>query len=149
MIPLPICLDTSTWFEYFNGGVHGPEVKRLLDSEQEIITPAIVAAQVIEASRLRRDNSRTFLRFLQSHSDVVPVTAEIARLAGKINALRAHPPNNWTLLESLVLATARHHRARLMTRDPLFEGITNVVQLGTATHAASRSAPASGTTSPT
>lgn len=123
---MTICLDTSAWLEYFNAGPHGPSVKKLLESDEDVLTPAIVAAQLIEAARRRNENSKAFLQFLQARSRVVPVTAEIARLAGKANATRATLESPWTLLESLIWATARHHHARLVTSDPLFAGLGNV-----------------------
>lgn len=124
------CLDTSAWLEYFNGTAAGRKVRRILHKEPEVLTPAVVAAQVVEAARLRGGNSRQFLEFLQSKSEVVPVSPEIARLAGKINASHAHPPGDWTLIESLVLATARHRNAQLVTLDPIFGGRGAVELLG-------------------
>ncbi len=120
------CLDTSAWLEYLNAGTHGPTIKRLLEGEAEGITPAIVVAQVIEAARRRHENSKEFLQFLQSRTTIAPVTAEIARLAGKINATRSTPDSTWTMFESLIMATARHHHARLVTSDPIFAGGTQV-----------------------
>lgn len=123
---MTFCLDTSAWLEYLNAGVHGPTIKKLLEDPVEVLTPAIVVAQVIEAARRRRENSREFLEFLQSKTTVAPVTAEIARLAGKINATRSTPSSTWTMFESMILATARHHHARLVTSDPIFAGIAQV-----------------------
>lgn len=120
------CLDTSAWLEYLNAGTHGPTIKKLLEAETEVLTPAIVVAQVIEAARRRRENSKTFLEFLQSRTTIAPITAEIARLAGKVNATRSTSDSTWTMFESLILATARHYHARLVTSDPIFAGIAQV-----------------------
>jgi predicted nucleic acid-binding protein len=120
------CLDTSAWLEYFNAGPHGPAIKKLLEGEDEVITPAIVVAQLIEAARHRRENSKNFLQFLKTHSTIGPITAEVARLAGKLNAGRSGLDNDWTMFESLVLATARQSHARLVTRDPIFAGLAQV-----------------------
>jgi predicted nucleic acid-binding protein len=120
------CLDTSAWLEYFNAGPHGPHMKSLLQGDEEVITPAVVAAQLIEAARLRDVNSKEFLNFLESRSRVAPISGEIARIAGKLNAARAPGDPDWSLLESLVLATARHHHARLVTADPAFAGLPQV-----------------------
>ena len=126
---MTFCLDTSAWLEYFNAGPHGQAVRKLVEGEEEILTPAVVAAQLVEAARLRAENSKTFLQFLQARSRVVPVDAEVARLAGKINATKADDAG-WTMLESLILATARHERAKLLTSDPAFEGLPQVQLLG-------------------
>ena len=56
----------------------------------------------------------------------LPITPAIARRAGRINAQRGHPPNAWSLIESFVLATARQHRLRLVTADPIYEELEDV-----------------------
>ena len=142
-----ICLDTSTWLEYLNAGPHGPKIRSLVQAGTRVVTPAPVAAELIEAARRRRMNSKLFLRFLRSRSDVIALSGEIARIAGRINAEHAED-DGWTMMESFVLATARHTRAKLYTRDPLFQGLANVVVLPPISRAAARGASASGTTGP-
>jgi predicted nucleic acid-binding protein len=141
-----VCLDTSTWLEYLNDGPHGPRIRALVDSSPRVVTPAPVAAELIEAARRRKLNSKLFLRFLRSRSDVVALNAEVARLAGRINAEKADV-EGWTMMESFVLATARYTRSRLYTRDPLFAEVKGAVVLQLSRGAA-RGASASGTTGP-
>lgn len=124
------CLDTSAWLEYLNAGLHGPRVRAFLQSDRAIYTPAVVAAEIIEAARRRRENTRTFLEFLGARTQLVPVGPEVARLAGKINAVRSDRVEGWTMLESLVWATARSVRARLVTRDPIYQDLEEVELLG-------------------
>jgi predicted nucleic acid-binding protein len=141
------CLDTSAWLEYFNAGPHGPKVRAILEGEERVFTPASVVAELIEAARRRKQNTQLFLRFLQAKSDVVPMNAEVARLAGRINAEHTDDPN-WTMMESFVVATATYTGSRLLTRDPIYEGLPRVQLLRRATRAAARGASEEGTTGP-
>lgn len=129
------CLDTSAWLEFFNAGPHGPRIRELLE-QGEVLTPANVAAELLEAARRRRVNTKTFLEFLEARSTVVPLTGELARAAGRINAAYAADESAWTLTESWVLATARSRHARLLTSDPVYEGLANVEILGSRPSAA-------------
>lgn len=124
------CLDTSAWLEYFNAGAHGPRVRSLLQSERTAYTPVVVAAEIVEAARRRKENTRTFLEFLGARTQLAPVTADVARLAGKINSARSDEVEGWTMLESLVWATARSLKARLVTRDPIYQDLEEVDLLG-------------------
>ena len=121
-----ICLDTSAWLEYLNAGRHGPRVKQLLDAARDAGTPAVVVAEIIEAARRRKNNTKVFLEFLMAKTRFLPVTPAIARRAGRLNAERGDEDEAWTLLESLVLGTARQHKLRLVTADPIYEGLEDV-----------------------
>ena len=68
--------------------------------------------------------------FVISRSEFAAMTPEIARLAGKINAARGTGEDAWSLTESIILATARAHGARLVTRDPIYQDFENVDMLG-------------------
>ncbi|MBI2078991.1 MAG: PIN domain-containing protein [Euryarchaeota archaeon] len=137
-----MCLDTSAWLEYLNDGPHGPRVKQLLDRPREAYTPAVVVAEIIEAARRRKNNTKVFLEFLLAKTRFLPVTPAIARRAGRLNAERADGEGAWTLLESLVLATARQHKLRLVTRDPIYEALDDVEFLASPRRAAVRDASA-------
>lgn len=127
----PYCLDTSAWLEFFNAGPHGPRIRDLL-LRHEVLTPAQVAAELIEAARRRKVNTKSFLEFLEARSTIVPFGAELARAAGKLNASYAGDESAWTMAESAVLATAREAHARLLTTDPIYDGLANVEVLGEA-----------------
>lgn len=142
-----VCLDTSAWLEYFNDGPNGPQVKALVESSERVVTPASVAAELVEAARRRRLNTKMFIQFLRAKSDVVAMNAEVARLAGRINA-QHQDDEGWTMMESFVLATAQYARCRLYTRDPLFSGSKNVVMLSGLRRAGAHGASASGTKAP-
>lgn len=120
-----LCLDTGAWLEFFNAGPHGPRIRDLL-ARAEVLTPAVVAAELVEAARRRKLNTKSFLEFLEAKSTIVPLDAPLARAAGRINAHYAEEGSAWTLHESWVLATARQAHAKLLTTDPVYEGLPGV-----------------------
>lgn len=123
-----IVLDSSAWFEYFNGSTAGEVVRDYLGRADELITPASVIAEVVQAARLRGGNSNEFVEFLQSKSRIEPLTPEIARRAGKLMAQRHGA--RWRAREAFVLATAQHFRAKVLSLNPNLEGLEDIVPLG-------------------
>lgn len=123
-----LVLDASAWFEYFNGSAVGEVIRDYLAKADEAITPASVLAEVVEAARLRGGNSNEFVEFIESKSRVEPITAEVARRAGKFMALRQGA--KWRAREAFVLGTAQFRRARILSLNPNLEGLEDIIPLG-------------------
>lgn len=123
-----VVLDATAWFEYFNGTNRGEVVRDYLHKATEAITPASVVAEVVEQARLRGGNTNEFVDFLQAKSRIEPLSAEIARRAGKLMAL--HQGSRWRAREAFVVATAQYRRARVLSLNPLLEGLQDIVPLG-------------------
>jgi predicted nucleic acid-binding protein len=69
------------------------------------------------------------LRFLKTISALAPLDEETAELAGKISAERRPHVRGWGLVDSIVLATARLRKMKVVTGDEHFRGLDEVIMI--------------------
>jgi predicted nucleic acid-binding protein len=89
------------------------------------ITPTIVIAELSEKYRREKLAFVEDLDFIISKTRVVPLDTEIARKAGTVNHERKRKVPRWGLADSIVLATAREHKARIVTGDEHFRDLAD------------------------
>jgi predicted nucleic acid-binding protein len=117
-----IVLDSFAWIEYFDGTSAGEKVRNFLDSER-VVTPAIVVAELSEKyKRLNRDFGSKY-DFVRTRTSIVPLEEGLARAAGEINYERKKMVKGWGMADSMILATARRSRSRIVTGDPHFKDL--------------------------
>jgi PIN domain nuclease of toxin-antitoxin system len=115
-------IDAFAWLEYFLGSIAGAKVKPFVENYKGI-TPTIVIAELSE--KYRRENL-TFtddLHFIVGKTRVVSLDAEIAQKAGILSHERKRKVKGWGLADSIVLATAREHKAKIITGSEHFRDL--------------------------
>jgi predicted nucleic acid-binding protein len=115
-------IDSFAWFEYFLGSTAGEKARPFIESSRGM-TPTIVIAELSE--KYRRENLAFVedLDFMIGKTRVVPLDTEIARKAGALSHERKRKIRRWGLADSIVLATAREHKARIVTGDEHFRDL--------------------------
>lgn len=121
------CLDATFLVDYSRGKPAAVErVRELTEMGEDLATPAVAMTEVLIGANYRggRQLART-LEFLESLA-VLPFDITVAAEAGRMgaDALRRGSPIRGHDL--LVAATARHHRAILVTRDGVFAGVSGL-----------------------
>ena len=137
-IGLTLIIDSVARIEFLTGGVHGPTVRRRFESGDLLITPELVLAEV--ARKYGRDGqsgdlTHGHVRGMVALSDIQPLTTEIAMgIVTAVSELRAHarrhkldPPSS---ADSVILATARVRRGKVLTADRHFSDIADVDWMG-------------------
>lgn len=114
-------LDSFAWFEYFAGTRKGGVVDEILRSDEDIATPASCLAEIKRKRKREGGRFEQQLRFIRAHSQVLPLTAEIALRAGDIDELH--------FADALIYATALEHSATVVTGDVHFKGLPRVLLL--------------------
>ncbi len=69
------------------------------------------------------------LRFVKTVSALAPLDEETAELAGNISAERRPQVKGWGLVDSVVLATARLRKMRVVTGDEHFRGLDEAIMI--------------------
>jgi len=125
-------IDSYAWLEYFMGTVAGEKVKEIIDSiTSEKLTPTICVSEIyakalrvegLEKAELRRT-------FIKSRSALVPLNEEIAIEAAKIDVEMKKRVAGWGLADSIVLATARTKKAKVLTGDEHFKDLSETVYI--------------------
>jgi predicted nucleic acid-binding protein len=122
-----VLVDSWAWIEYFQGTVAGKKVREVIENpEQKIIVSTINIAEVYNAFLRDYDESsaETARKTIRQRSYVIDVTEEIAIASAKIKH-----ELKWGLGDSIIYATARREGALILTGDPHFKEIKEVIYL--------------------
>jgi len=118
-------LDTYAWVEYFRGTNLADKVEGIL--KEKCFTPTIVIAE-LQTKFLKENLDFTqAVNFIEAKTITIPLTTNIAILAGRINFERKKLNPHWSLYDSIVLATAREIKAKIVTGDEDFADLKDEV----------------------
>ncbi|MBS7622270.1 type II toxin-antitoxin system VapC family toxin [Candidatus Bathyarchaeota archaeon] len=115
-------IDSFAWLEYFSGSTAGARAKPFIESSKGI-TPTIVIAEMSE--KYRRENLvfDEDLDFIVRRTRIIPLDTRIAEKAGALGYERKLRVRGWGLADSIILATAREHGAKIVTGDEHFRDL--------------------------
>lgn len=117
-------IDSFAWFEYFSGSRAGETARTSIEGGNGI-TPTIVIAELAEKYARQKMHFVDDLKFIAIKSQIAPLDSNIAEKAGIINYERKRKVNRWGLADSIVLATARARKAKVITGDEHFRDLAN------------------------
>jgi len=118
----PAVVDSSGWIEVFTDGSQASRFLDVLDAESALIVPAISILEV-------------FKWVLREHSEAQAIQAVAAMQRGQvvnldsslaIAAAQLSHSLRLPMADSIILATARIHQARIYTMDTDFQGLNDV-----------------------
>ena len=128
-------IDTYAWVEYFLGSDMGAKAKQYIQ-EGRATTPSIVLTELrrwflreIDAGRRTEREMKKCFEFIESTSRVTSLTSEIAIQAGELDFLMKKRIRGWPLADSVIYATARLTSSSVVSGDPHFEHLEDVVFL--------------------
>jgi predicted nucleic acid-binding protein len=124
---LTVLIDSWAWIEYWKGGKLAEEAAAFIDGEEESVVSTINLAEVYLCISRSYDESTAGEKIatVEKRCHVVPVEKDVAIEAAKIKRRE-----KLGLADSLILATARQVRGRVVTGDPHMKGLADVVFLG-------------------
>lgn len=115
-------LDSSVWLEIFAGTPLGMKYVALAEDVDSLIIPAISLYEVFKKILHERDEHLALQVIAQmKRGTVVPLDLELS-----LNAARLSQQHSLPMADSIILATARKHKATLWTMDWDFHGIEGV-----------------------
>jgi len=119
-----LVIDSFAWFEYFLGSEPGRKVVNYVERGRTI-TPTIVIAELSEKYRTLSIDFKERLRFIKFRSKIVLLDEETAEYAGQLAVERKKKIRRWGMADSIVLATARLNKCRIITGDEHFRDLTD------------------------
>lgn len=126
-------IDAYAWIEYFRGSRSGEVARRYIEEENSA-TPTVVIAELsrkllreVERGVETLEGRRVKLEFIATVTEVVDLSRRIAELAGEIDVERKRKVSNWGLADSIILATARICKAKVVTGDKHFADLKDEV----------------------
>ena len=128
-------IDTYAWVEYLIGSKIGAKAKDYIETGQAL-TPSIVLVELrkwylreIEARRKSEREMQLHFQFIESATEVVPLDASLALKAGETDFLMKKRIRNWPIADSVIYATARSRAAHVVTGDPHFRVLEEVISI--------------------
>ena len=126
-----IVVDAYAWVEYLDGATRGEKLRNLLEAGTDIYTSAVTLAEVVsKAARTGRDHE-TARAVIRGNSTIFEADEQLSYETGILHAEVRRTIKDFGLSDAYVLATARKLSARVLTGDPHFNGLKDVIMLST------------------
>ncbi|MBS3057068.1 MAG: type II toxin-antitoxin system VapC family toxin [Candidatus Diapherotrites archaeon] len=113
-----IVFDTYAWIEYFAGSKKGVKVKEIVESTEQIVTPAIVLAEIKSSYLKEGKDFASRISFISGRSSIAALNKEISLLAAELKH-----KHRLYLVDAIVYATAQSMNAKLLTGDLHFKDL--------------------------
>lgn len=115
-------VDSSAWLEFFADGPNARIFAEPLEEADLLLVPSVCLYEVFKIVLRQRGESAALQAVaLMRQGRVADLTERIALLAAELS-LQVKLP----MADSVILATARLHDARIWTQDAEFEGLDDV-----------------------
>jgi predicted nucleic acid-binding protein len=112
-------VDLSAWLEYFAGGTRASQLAKPIEQLDALLVPTIVIYEVGKRVMQQRGEEAALQVVAVMHQGVVvDLDATIALNAAQLSIAHKLP-----MADSVILATARLHKATIWTLDADFKGI--------------------------
>lgn len=128
-------IDTHAWVEYLLGTKTGAKARTYIEGGRGL-TPSIVLSELrrwylreIEAGRRSQREMQTHFAYIESITEIVPLDTPLALQAGETDFLMKKRVKDWPLADSIIYATAKSRLAHLVSGDPHFESLEDVIFL--------------------
>ncbi|OPY56412.1 MAG: tRNA(fMet)-specific endonuclease VapC [Methanosaeta sp. PtaU1.Bin112] len=123
---MTVLIDSWAWIEFFRGSTAGLNVKRYIESEEDLVVSTINIAEVYRWI-LRYYNETIAEEKLAAMKDRCTAIDVDERIA--VDAARIGNELKWGLGDSIVRATANQEDAGILTGDSDFKGMKDVIFL--------------------
>jgi predicted nucleic acid-binding protein len=119
-------VDSSAWLEYFAGGPNAEFFAPAIEDAKRLVVPSICLYEVFK-SIFRQEGKKEALEKTTAmrQGQVVDLTAALSFRAASLSLKHGLP-----MADSIILATARTHSAKLWTQDADFEGLPEIKYRG-------------------
>ena len=117
-----IVLDSSAWLEYITGDDKQDLFAPYLEGNQTLLIPTVVLYEVRKALLLRQGKSAADAFYSEALKHIlISFDEDLAVLSAELS-LR----HELSMADAIIYATAQLHKAKLVTSDSHFEGLSDV-----------------------
>jgi len=121
--------------EYFLGSKLGVKARACIEGGRSL-TPSIVLSELrrwylkeIEGGRRSQREMQLHFAYIDSITEIVPLDATLALQAGETDFMMKKRIKDWPLADSIIYATAKSRAAKLVSGDPHFQSLEDVLFL--------------------
>jgi predicted nucleic acid-binding protein len=112
-------VDSSAWLEYFADGPNAAVFARPIEATRLLVVPSLSLYEVFKRVSQQRDEDEALRAIAVMEQGTV---VDLDR-ATALEAAHLSIQHHLAMADSLMLATARRHRATLWTQDADFDGL--------------------------
>lgn len=114
-----VVLDTYAWIEYFRGTEEGEKVRGYVENSSDILTPAIVIAELSDKYKRTGKEQEWEIRrhFIKIQSEISDLDFETAENGGKLKWELREENKEVGLADSIILSHVLEHDRKLLTGD--------------------------------
>lgn len=124
-------VDSYSWIDYLSGNIAGEKVKEYIENpDNEIITNILNIAEIssfFERENVKTDKREESFNVIISTSRIYNFDPEFSKEAGLLHGIIKRKINNFGLIDSFVLLTARKLNAKIITGDEHFKRMKEAV----------------------
>ncbi len=122
-------IDAFSWIEYLEGSETGKKVYEILNSDAENYALLVTISEVV--SKVKRNGGNIELAFdsIVSNCKVANITTKIAKEAGLLHAEIRKKMPQFSIVDSLLITTAKNIGAKVLTGDNHFKQFKEAVLL--------------------
>lgn len=121
-------VDSSAWLEYFTDGRNATAFTRPIHATTRLVVPSVSLFEVFKRVMTQRGEDVALEAVaMMRQGRVVPLDDTLALEAARLSVEHRMP-----MADSVILATARAHRATLWTQDADFKDLPDVRYLAKA-----------------
>lgn len=121
-------VDSSAWLEYFTDGRNATVFTRPIHATTRLVVPSVSLFEVFKRVMTQRGEDVALEAVaMMRQGRVVPLDDTLALEAARLSVEHRMP-----MADSVILATARAHRATLWTQDADFKDLPDVRYLAKA-----------------
>ena len=124
-------IDSFAWIEYFMGTERGRKVKKIIDTKEITYTSPTVIAEIFSKSVRTdgQDKAGERADFIVDRCVFIQTDENIAVEAGRLHGEMKPKIKDFGLADAFILASARSKGAKVVTGDPHFKDLDDVVFL--------------------
>lgn len=119
-------IDSYAWIEYFRKSPKADEVEKFIESGKSV-TPAVVLTEVVQKFKRENLDFKPAVSFIDVKTQTASLNKKIAVTAGEIGHERKKIHKDWPIADSIILATARELKAKIVTGDEHFRDLKEEV----------------------
>jgi len=127
-----ICIvDTFAWVEYFIGSSKGAILKKnLSEKNNRHITMECCLTELVGYCKKNNKDYRPIIGIVKANSVLLPVTQELWIKAAQIRFRLRKKVKNFGLVDAIIAAKQEDLKCKIITGDPHFKTLKNVIYLG-------------------
>jgi predicted nucleic acid-binding protein len=120
-------IDAFAWIEYLEGSEKGRKVYDVLNSDSENLVLLITISEVVSKIKRKSMNYELAYESMIKNAKIFDIIPRIAKEAGLLHAQYRKEMPQFGIVDALLITTAKHLGAKVMTGDQHFKQFKNVV----------------------